>query len=186
MLISREQARMFFHLWIPLLDFVNTELQILAPVKTLLTPRGLLPLPAVQKVIDQLWTQRFLIDEYISRNPNHLSSEEINIIAGWKNAISEPFVVLRHLKSGSIFLPLAQPDKAYIVCGITSTWNELLQREPLPTMIETTLLPFCGRIISDGIVIASKVTLVGGAKKEAEEQYRAIKAAGKVFKRWDM
>jgi len=123
-----------------------------------------------------------LIDEYAALNPDKLSNAELDIIVGWKKTVYDSFVVLRHLKSGTIFLPTSQSDKAYIVRGIQSTWDKMLHGSPLPTIVDTALLPFCGLIISDGLVTAQKVVLVGSAKKDANQRYGRVREAGGVLK----
>lgn len=66
--------------------------------------------------------------------------------------------------------------------GIQSTWAEMLHGSPLPTIVDTALPPFCGLIISDGLVTAKKVVLVGGAKKDANQHYSRVREAGGVLK----
>ncbi len=185
MIISEEQARLFYRLWISLLDFVNRKAKINKNLNGMRSPKGL-PLKPLISIREHLWLNRILIDKFVELNPEKLSHTELDIIAGWKNAVFDSFVVLRHLKSGSIFLPTRQADKAFIVRGIQSTWNEMLQGSPLPTIVDTALLPFCGLIISDGLVVSKNVVLVGGAKKDANQHYRKIKETGGVLKAFNV
>ena len=87
-------------------------------------------------------TANHAIDSYVQRNPNHLSDADLAILTGWKNAIADSFTVLRHLKSGSIFIPMSVMDAAYIVSGIYSPWDEMLRGAPLPQVIDAVLIPF--------------------------------------------
>ena len=185
MIISEEQARLFFRLWISLLDFVNKKAKINKNLYGMCSPKGL-PRKPLSSIREHLWLNRILIDEFVELNPEKLSHNELDIIAGWKKAVFDSFVVLRHLKSGSIFLPTSQDDKAFIVRGIQSTWNEMLQGSPLPIIVETALLPFCGLIISDGLVVTKNIVLVGGAKKDANQHYRKIKETGGVLKAFNL
>lgn len=184
MILRSEQAEYFYRLWIPLLDFVNRNRKIDKNLYGMTSPKGL-PIETVRKFRDALWEDRKLLDEYARQNPNHLSATDLEIVAGWKNAVCDSFAVLRHLKSGSIFLPMHRSDKAYIVCGIYSTWEEMFRGVPLPQVIDTVLLPFGDRIIYDSIIVSPHVRLGGNIKRSLEDQYRNIKAAGGVYKSLD-
>ncbi len=181
MILLREQARLFYRIWIPLLDFVNQKKEIDKSLFGMTSPEGL-PISSLKPIRDALWGDRELLDEYIELKHGQLTNEEQSVIAGWKNAICDSFVVLRHLKSGSIVLPIHNTSAAYIVRGIYSSWDEVLMGAALPTLVTTTLIPFAGVIICDSIMIAHHMQLVGNEKRSMEELYRRIKTAGGVQK----
>ena len=129
-----------------------------------------------------MWESRELLDKYIKLNHEKLSEEERSIIAGWKHAICDTFVVLRHLKSGSILLPIHNSSVAYIARGIYSSWDEMLRGAALPQLVTTTLIPFDGAIICDSIIMSHRMQLVGNEKRSVEESYKRIKVSGGVRK----
>ncbi len=122
------------------------------------------------------------IDSYVQHNPNHLSDADLAILMGWKNAIADSFIVLRHLKSGSIFIPTSATDAAYIVSGIYSPWDEMLRGAPLPQVIDAVLIPFENKIICDSVIAPYRVRLVGQMRSSMNDHYRVLKASGRVFK----
>lgn len=121
-------------------------------------------------------------NSYVQHNPNHLSDADLAILMGWKNAIANSFIVLRHLKSGSIFIPTSATDAAYIVSGIYSPWDEMLRGAPLPQVIDAVLIPFENKIICDSVIAPYRVRLVGQMRSSMNDHYRVLKASGRVFK----
>ena len=119
MILTAEQALRFYQLWIPLLDYVNQKHRVDQSLYGMTSPEGL-PIASIKRIRDKLWSNKQIIDSYVQRNPNHLSDADLAILMGWKNAIADSFIGLRHLKSGSIFIPISTTDAAYIVSGIYS------------------------------------------------------------------
>ncbi len=77
-----------------------------------------------------------------------LPAEHQNIISEWKKAVTDGFIVERHLKKGSILI--STQNEVYQVCGITLSFEEILNM-PLPVLLKTTLIPFKDVIIYDGL-----------------------------------
>lgn len=181
MILTHDQSQHFYSLWIPLLDFVNKRYQINENIYGMTSPQGL-PLPVIHEIREALWENRELIDEYVQQNPLHLLPDDLSIISSWKSAVSDVFIVLRHLKSGSIFIPSTQNDTAYIVCGLFSSWEEMLQGAPLPTAVKTVLIPYGDKIIYDSLIVANRVLFGGNMKRSFNDHYRELKANGRVYK----
>lgn len=70
------------------------------------------------------------------------------IISEWKKAVTDGFIVERHLKKGSILI--STQNEVYQVCGITLSFEEI-SNMPLPVLLKTTLISFKGVIIYDGL-----------------------------------
>lgn len=181
MILTPEQALHFYQIWIPLLDYVNQKHRVDQSLIGMTSPEGL-PIVSIKKIRDKLWSNRQLIDSYVQHNPNHLSDADLAILMGWKNAIADSFIVLCHLKSGSIFIPTSATDAAYIVSGIYSPWDEMLRGAPLPQVIDAVLIPFENKIICDSVIAPYRVRLVGQMRSSMNDHYRVLKASGRVFK----
>ena len=158
MVLTEAQAKLFYDLWIPLLNFVNQKYTLHREFYGMNSPKGL-PLDVVRSISTKLWEDTSVIDDYISKNIQNMSEEHISIIRGWKKAVHGKFVVERHLKNGSILVSCDVDGKVYKVRGIYSTWRELMGTLPMPQVVETTLIPFQDVIIHDGIVIPYGVCL---------------------------
>lgn len=68
---------------------------------------------------NRIWEDVSIIDEYIELYSDEMNEEEIDIVAGWKNAVRGTFVVDRHLRKGSVLV--SADKKVYLVKGIYSS-----------------------------------------------------------------
>ena len=55
MTLSQEDGRLYYRLWLPLLDFVNRKYRISSKLKNIAASKGLNP-SEVKKVADRLWS----------------------------------------------------------------------------------------------------------------------------------
>lgn len=96
-----------------------------------------------------IWTTDS-IDRYIEEDAESLTQEDIEILHSWKEKhITGEFLIIEHVNDGSLFLD-ASTEKLYLVKGIQSTIEEMTMGLPLPLYIQTTLLPYKDKIITDG------------------------------------
>ena len=115
MTLSPEDAQLFYHLWIPLLNFTNRKYHINPHLKTIARASQIEP-PEAKEIADRIWENTAIIDAYLKKNPD-LPKEHPDIIRGWKRRIYGRFIVERHLKKGSIFISV-ENEKIYQVSGI--------------------------------------------------------------------
>ena len=66
MVLTKEQAKLFYDLWIPLLDFVNRKYKLRKDLYGMDSPKGL-PLDVVRIISEKLWEDTAVIDEYIAK-----------------------------------------------------------------------------------------------------------------------
>ncbi len=180
MFLSDEDAKKFYDLWIPLLDFVNRKYKIKKNLYGMTSPRGL-PLDEVAKISARLWENRSVIDEYIASVAEKMEDEDKAMISGWKHAVGGSFVVERHLNKGSVLISVEDAPRVYIVKGIYSSWREMLSMYPMPQAVRATLIPFKNCIIHDGIVSPYGVCMGKNMADEARQIYLAAKKNGKLI-----
>ncbi|MBP1566273.1 MAG: hypothetical protein J6A58_11015 [Oscillospiraceae bacterium] len=178
MILNKEDSELFFKLWIPLLDFVNTEYQVCTDFK--MQPYThehyeQSPPDKIKKISDYLWEHKNIIDEYLEKSK--LPAEHQNIISEWKKAVTDVFIVERHLKKGSILI--STQNEVYQVCGITLSFEEILNM-PLPVLLKTTLIPFKGVIIYDGLANVSSAIFGSGYKSFFKDLYMTAKQNKKI------
>ncbi len=178
MILSEADAKLFFELWLELLDHTNKKYKV-NPQLSEISPKVSLPIKKIMTVSDWLWEHPGEIDSYLSEN-SHLSTEQQEIVCGWKRFVRGSFIVERHLRKGSVFIS-SQTLKVYLVKGITDPWDYLLRHEPLPVMLHATLIPFRDTIISDGLVRPYDLMFGGGMKQELKDIYLSAKKNGKVI-----
>ena len=178
MILSEEDAKLFFELWLGLLDYVNKKYHV-NPKLPEISPKVSLPSKQIIMVADWLWEHPDEIDCYLTDN-NHLPAEHREIVSGWKSFVRGDFIVERHLKKGSIFIS-SDIQNIYLVKGITSPWEILLRNEPMPMMLRATLIPFRDVIISDGLVRPYDLMFGGGMKQELKDIYMKAKKNGEII-----
>lgn len=179
MTLSQEDGKLYYKLWMPLLDFVNRTYGTNKKLKNMAEAKNLDP-SEVKEVANKLWSEVEIIDRYIKETPE-LPTEHKEIIQGWKRRIQGKFIMERHLKKGTIFISM-EDEQVYQVSGIISSWEEMFYGAPMPLIVEATFIPFRDVIISDGLVIPYNIMLGGGMKRMFKDVYMAAKKSGQIHR----
>ncbi len=178
MVLTDEEAKQFYDLWISLLDFVNQKYKLVKELYGMTSPKGL-PLKSVALISSKLWGDKDIIDEFVVSGFKKMDEEEIAIVSSWKRAIQGKFIVDRHLAKGSVLISV-DTNEVYVVKGIYSSWREMLKNYPVPQIVEATLIPFRGSIIHDGIVAPYGVCLGRNMSEQSKQIYLTAKATGNL------
>ena len=179
MTLSESDAKLFYELWFPLLDYVNDKRHVNKKIGKIHGARHSDP-GQVKEIANVLWTHTSDIDEYLRCRKDDLSDDHKCIIAGWKKAITDKFFLERHLKKGSIFIDYN--DNVYQVKGIITSWEEMFWFRPLPILLDVTLIPFRDVIISDGLVIEAPVVFGRNYASELKDVYMSAKRNGTIIR----
>lgn len=148
MKLERADAELFYQLWFSLMQFANKKHHIRPKLGALALGQNI-DVNDAKAVADYIWSHTEIIDAYLSATK--LPEEHAQIVAGWKHRRQGEYILERHLKKGSVFI-CTEDFSVYMVQGLFSTWEEVLKGFPVPTIIETVLLPFRGSIITDGLI----------------------------------
>ena len=167
-----EDGDLFYKIFFPFLDFVNGKLHI-NKLKNLGEKKSLDP-GAVKEIAEAAWSDTSLIGEYLAAQGSALPPEHQAILKSWERCISGRFVLERNLKNGGILISL-DDESVYQVRGIKSSLEEMYYYHPLPVMMEATLLPFKGIIITDGLIGTMNIFIGSGMKKQFKDIYTAAK-----------
>ena len=104
MTLPPEDGKLFFELMWKLQYYVNQKKGFHKNI-TSRDEYAALPTEKKLKARDALWAHPELIETYVQENPDALPSEELEIVQKWKGFIKgSSFILLRHLKNGSIFI----------------------------------------------------------------------------------
>ena len=175
MTLSSEDGRLYYMLWLPLLDYVNRLYGVTKKMKQIAEIKDLNP-NELKAVADRLWDDVSVIDKYLAEH-NSIPEEYREIIKSWKRRIRGKFILERHLKKGSIFISMDNKE-VYQVCGIISSWEEMFNSVYLPLIVEATIMPFKKVIISDGLVIPYKVGFGRNMTQTFKDIYIDAKRSG--------
>ena len=169
MRLEQSDAELFYRLWFPLLDFVNSKYHVCPETETIDQRQGVDARDA-KAIADYLWSHTGVIEEYLA--VAELPNEHAQIVAGWKQRKPGRYILERHLKKGSVFIS-AEDGVVYVVKGLFSTWAEMLGESPV--LLDAVLIPFRGSIISDGLVVPYRICFGKGAREGFKEEYMNAK-----------
>lgn len=173
MILSPEDARLFFALHAKLMQFVNQRLNVVPDVDSPQQFAQLSPEDRV-KVRDAFVNQMSLIESFVEQNPYDLNASELEIILGWKHSVVGKFFLFRQLKKHMVFLSSDTPTIAYGVVALTQSFHEV-SGSRLPLLQETMLMPFRGQIVYDGLLTGHNISFGGGIKQMLADGYRDAK-----------
>lgn len=169
--LDSNDAKLFYELWLPLLDFVNDTHRVNPNIGKMEKVEGL-DTQEVRVVADFLWSHPEVIDCYVAAAK--LPPEQREIVTSWKRFVSGEFILERHLKRGSVFISL-KDEQVYTVNGILSSWEDMIPCADLPILLRATLIPFRDKIIYDSIVTCSNVIIGHGYAETFKEIYLSAK-----------
>lgn len=176
MQLSIEDVHLFYKLNPALLFYVNKKLNVLAD--NFQNPEELRRsgMEKVGKVRDKLLENIRLIDDFVKENPFEFSHEELDIISSWKHHTKGRFFILKYLKNYAVFLDTKEPAKAYGVKALVDSFEDIMEEDSLPAMVDAVLLPFKQGIIYDGFLACNNNIYFGaGIRSDLNEEFKIAK-----------
>jgi hypothetical protein len=166
MYLSEERSTRFYRLFFGLLRFVNERCGI---INDPLYGTYEITVPeTAKKVIDVLWSREGIIDEYLKEDPDDLTLLEKATVSAWRHHITSKFILYNMDEEHSIFI---DGPYAFGVSGVACEISELIDRETLPAFVETTLIPYDGKIIYDTIIVQTAIRFVGNMLEMCHSEY---------------
>jgi hypothetical protein len=129
---------------------------------------------------DALWADDSLRQAFVNENPAQLSHEDLAVVSRWQTRISGNFFVFRYLKRHTVFID--RSSAVYGVLGLYSTIEELAGPRP-PHVVETVLLPYGGRVVTDGILKPYSVRLGPGIRRSLAQTYSDARSSKRIVTR---
>ncbi len=174
MQLALEDVELFFRLHRSLMFFVNQRLNVID--EKVATPDAYSVLPPTNRigVHKALLEHMDLIDAFANENPFGFDETDLEIVRSWKNLVAGTFYAYRQLQQYMVFLSSTEPVIAYGVVALFDPFEVVIGPHP-PRMVKTTLLPFKGRIVYDGLVTGYNITLGSGIRRRLNESYKEAK-----------
>src|SRR5688500_2904475 len=103
MLLSPQEAELFFKLHRALMCYVNRLLQVVPEIET---PNQFSALPPETRlqVRSAFLEETDLIESFVDANPFDFSEDELDVVASWQHQVAGKFFILRYLKRCAVFL----------------------------------------------------------------------------------
>ena len=174
MRLSKEDVKLFYRLYNPLLVYVNKKFKI---IKGIDSPEDFkkFSIEEINKFRDRLYKYPELINSFVAENPLNFSTNELEMLNSWKEFVKGKFLIFRYLKNYTVFLDADESPKAYGVLALNTAFEEMVGSY-LPVMVEAVLLPFNDKIIYDSIFFPYSMTLGGGVRRSFNDAYQEAKS----------
>jgi hypothetical protein len=176
--LPQKDADLFYKLMWRLQFFVNQQLKIRPEIGSL---EDYIALPSQEKIDirDRLWAEASIIDDYVSKNPDGLTVDDLAVVSKWKGFISGNFHIFRYLKGHTIFI--GEGSSVYAVLSITEPFQDVVHGHPTPINVEAILLPFKGRIVYDGMLKMYSIFFGKNIRAELNDTYMRAKQNGRII-----
>ena len=173
MTLTDSEALHFFQLWHRLMYFIDQDSGAEQDWPETFPGLGNLPFTKVTALRQRLWESPTLLGKFLATDPP-LSAEDKATLADWEQYhLIGRFVALKHLKKHSIVMPLGKENVAYAIVTPSSPLEERLPYAP-PALFDGVLLPFAGKIITDGLYGRVPVMLGSGYRASFKDALRNI------------
>jgi hypothetical protein len=175
MLLSPDDAALFFKLHRALMFFVSQRLSVISDNPASPEDFAALAHEVRLKVRDALISQPGLIHSFVDENPAHFTSDELAIVRSWQHLVHGQFYVFRQLKKFMVFLSSDHQPIAYGVLALSQPFEDLVGPY-LPVLTQTLLLPFKDRIVYDGLMSSYRISFGPGIRRSLNESFKEAKA----------
>ncbi len=174
MQLTKEDTDLFYKLNWSLLFYVNQKYNLIPGMKEPNFKKE--RVENVFKLHEKVHKDHSLIDSFIAENQFKFSSEELEIVRSWKKAVKEKFLIMKHSDQGTIFFDQSNNPKVYAVLGLYDDLEEMIPKECLPVMLETTLLSFKRKIIYNGLFIPYNIHFGKSIRTSFEMSFKESKS----------
>jgi hypothetical protein len=175
--LSGRERGLFFEAWFALISYVDRTKKVNVEAIKPEFPTSA-SFDQILKARNALWEDPGLIDGYVKSGARELNPEIISILESWRRFHRKGnFIVLRFLKKYAVVIGADKGDAEmlYGVHGISQPLSHMMFGMDVPAYVGTVLLPFNGKIISDGFLAFSNIRFGGGIKRSLRQQYSELK-----------
>lgn len=152
---------LFYKLYFALLEYTNQEYKINATLKIYknkyLNPQDLYPI--VNKFFENKET---IVDKVVKENPYKLNRLELECLKDFKRGIRDKFIIYKYEKEYTL---ISNNNTIYMVKGLRCPIDEIIDYKDLPYPVETSLIPFRGFIVYDGMIAGYEMNISISMKK---------------------
>ena len=174
MVLDKDEQKVFFGIYLQLIRWVNEEFRFYDDL--LNRKQTAVDATKGNMVANKLFENPEWIDMYLHKN-KRLSRNDRAILLEWRDYfILDAFCLIKNLKRFSIFMNTKDSqDILYGVVGITQPFSEMFPSKDLPMFLKTVLLPFKGKIISNGMFAISDKPIDSDSKEQIYSLYQKAK-----------
>ena len=178
MILTETEYRDFISMHLNLIYYAGLEKEVIDPNMTFAQFLKL-KLEVKTKCRDQLNKSSYLLDNFLKEYSESLTTEKIDIIHGFKQKIDGDFIILKCLKDNAIFID-TNDQKVYAVKALSDRFDTFF--DFFPVYVNTTLIPYNGKIIYDGFITSHRVIFGKNYRFEFNEIYKKAKKKNAIIR----
>ena len=166
--LGDDVAKGFYNLYFSLLEYVNNKYHVNTSVKKIykqeqLDPNQLMP------IIEYLFEDKEkIIDAYLKDNPHNFDSEDLEKVSKFKQGIRGMFTIAKYEED---YTALLSSDRVYMIKGLNSNIDEVIPYHDIPCIVTTSLFPYDGVIVYDGLLSTYPISMGTSFAKMVEKEY---------------
>jgi hypothetical protein len=177
MTLTEKEYKEFLKVHLDLLFYVGHKKNVL-PKDLSLKKFMALDFQIKFKCREALFEDEDILDEYIASNFDPLTTDQIEIVVGFKKKIRSRFVIFRCLTNYAIFID-TKDNRFYAVKALGDSFDTFFDN--FPVNIATTLIPFKDKIIYDGFIQSSGVYYGKNMTETMNEDYKKAKRSKEIL-----
>lgn len=164
--IPEKDVNLFYRLYFALLEYTNNKYKIVPNLKKIYKRKNLNPYD-ISLIKEKLWEDKEnIIDEFIKENPFKLKVSELELVKEFKKGLNDIFIIAKYEPEYTLFLG---NNKIYMVKGLHANIDEIIPNEKLPYIVKTSLIPFKGFIVYDGLFNSPSINMGINLKKSVAQ-----------------
>ncbi|MDQ3018079.1 MAG: hypothetical protein M3R25_15315 [Bacteroidota bacterium] len=121
-----------------------------------------------------------ILDEYLEKKGNKLQPDQVAILNNFRKKRTCTYIIYKFMPKGAIFFDL---HTWYYVWSLGDTFDQFI--EQTPCVVNATLVPFRDKIIYDGFLQPSSVSIGSNIRESLRQQYAEARENGHIIKRLD-
>lgn len=148
--LCKNACNEYYKLYFGLLDYINKKYNIEPTIKKIYKQEGL-DVNKLYPINNYLFEHKEEIDLFIKENPYNFNEKELEKVNKFKNSVSSKHFVIVGFERDYTKI-LSEDGKIYMVKGIKSNLDKVVNPNDLPIIMSTTLLMFDDNIIYNGFL----------------------------------
>ena len=161
----RDSIALFSHSWLGIEEEIYAR-----PNVTTFGSMDLYNEEVFWEALSGAWSNPQIMDDYIAANANRLPAKHIEIAKTWKNPLTQLFTVF--IRDGQALFMLE--GHLFEVTGLTEPIKDMLKGFSHPCMLQTTLLPYEGMVVYDGLLRTMPVDIGPTMMQVLEEGFEEV------------
>lgn len=148
--ISNKDVELFQKVYYGLLEFTKNKYKFTINWNRNMKDDNLLESEAFKKLLKKFWDNHLeIVTEFCTLNPYRYSKNEIKIAEDIKRAVYGEFVLAKYYDAYTAFVG---DDVIYMVKGLADNIELIIDKEQLPILVTTAVIPFKNVLIFDGFL----------------------------------